>query len=638
MRMRYTDIIRLLRFMFALLISMGISFAWPSILRAKQEVECQECKPVVALPSELCRVKPLAEWDEPEKWAWWEICAGLEADFNSDRRAKKLNPQNPRAEVLDPNNPNKWSYDNRWSEENTWADGRRTLRSSFLKTILLHEPFRSAVPHLGIRIVGAYFKDEIDLRSASIERPLALENSFFKSLVLMRRLTTPKFVSFSGSRFDNWIAMDSASIGGDLFMNIAGFLRVNLEKIKVGGHLHMKNSIFDGELDLSYASIGGDLSMSQVNFKHAYSKVYLYAARINGTLTMSYSKFEGMVDMSSTSIGRDLHMWNVRFDEPTNLSSITVGSDLDVRGARLRGLDLTDARIKRDLLLGLEGYEKIVWESYKDKNRKSRNPKLTLRNASAGRLQDTKDTWPDKTINDDLGIFLCTEIGTLPCTKKSWTDETKQLDLELDGFTYMRLGAEEEAPNDRKSKWFIEWLARDKSYSPQPYRHLAGVLRAAGYEWRADNILYAGRAREHKESNMWWYRSVFLWVLWLLIGYGYGLRNFFALAWIFGFIIIGMIFLRHIKNIDKFFLLVKKKITRRDIPTRILFTKARSWKRVQKLGFWYSFDMLLPVIRLREKHYGVDLKGWVQYYFYVHKIIGYVLIFFVIAGLTGLTK
>ena len=46
----------------------------------------------------------------------------------------------------------------------------------------------------------------------------------------------------------------------------------------------------------------------------------------------------------------------------------------------------------------------------------------------------------------------------------------------------------------------------------------------------------------------------------------------------------------------------------------------------------YSFDMLLPIIRLRESHYQVDLKTWARYYFYFHKIMGYVLASFLIAG------
>ena len=47
--------------------------------------------------------------------------------------------------------------------------------------------------------------------------------------------------------------------------------------------------------------------------------------------------------------------------------------------------------------------------------------------------------------------------------------------------------------------------------------------------------------------------------------------------------------------------------------------------------------MLLPFVRLSERHYKNDLQGWPKYYFFIHAIIGYVLAFFVIAGLSGLT-
>ncbi|MGJ4960134.1 hypothetical protein ACQR1H_31160 [Bradyrhizobium sp. HKCCYLRH2015] len=58
------------------------------------------------------------------------------------------------------------------------------------------------------------------------------------------------------------------------------------------------------------------------------------------------------------------------------------------------------------------------------------------------------------------------------------------------------------------------------------------------------------------------------------------------------------------------------------------------------IGLAFSFDMLLPIIRLREKHYtDVDLRpGVAQYYFYGHKIMGYVLASFVIAALAALMK
>jgi hypothetical protein len=58
------------------------------------------------------------------------------------------------------------------------------------------------------------------------------------------------------------------------------------------------------------------------------------------------------------------------------------------------------------------------------------------------------------------------------------------------------------------------------------------------------------------------------------------------------------------------------------------------------IGLAFSFDMLLPIIRLREKHYtDVDLQpGYARYYFYLHKIMGYVLASFVIAALAALMK
>ena len=60
--------------------------------------------------------------------------------------------------------------------------------------------------------------------------------------------------------------------------------------------------------------------------------------------------------------------------------------------------------------------------------------------------------------------------------------------------------------------------------------------------------------------------------------------------------------------------------------------------RMKCWGLWYSLDMLLPIIELDKSHYGIPLEGWVRVYFYVHKIFGYVLASFLIAGLLGLTK
>jgi hypothetical protein len=55
-------------------------------------------------------------------------------------------------------------------------------------------------------------------------------------------------------------------------------------------------------------------------------------------------------------------------------------------------------------------------------------------------------------------------------------------------------------------------------------------------------------------------------------------------------------------------------------------------------GIAYSIDMLLPIIQLRKMHYDIDLDGWARYYFYFHKIMGYVLGSFLVVGISGLVQ
>jgi hypothetical protein len=69
----------------------------------------------------------------------------------------------------------------------------------------------------------------------------------------------------------------------------------------------------------------------------------------------------------------------------------------------------------------------------------------------------------------------------------------------------------------------------------------------------------------------------------------------------------------------------------------IVFRSTTAWVTLGKpKGFSYSFDMLLPLIRLREKHYDVDLEEEPQrVYFYFHKLFGYLIGFYLVAGLSG---
>jgi hypothetical protein len=307
-----------------------------------------------------------------------------------------------------------------------------------------------------------------------------------------------------------------------------------------------------------------------------FKDVSLRGAHIGRQLVLVRAKVTGTLNMDSANVGTDLILVDGQFSKRIKLSFAKIGGILGLRGATLAdGLDLTETRIDSELLLGPP---QPIWGD---------DAKLILRNTRVGALQDAPEAWP------------------------------KQLDL--NGFSYERFGglgaSPEAAVGQRGSKWFVSWLARDEFYTPQPYEQASNVLRQMGHPEMATDVLYAGRERDRKQA---WQRKEYLrWLgLSLLngtIGYGLGYRIlFWPLYWVIALVLIGTIVLRATGQ------------TLRDDG--------------QTIGLWYSFDTLLPVVELRQAHYDIDLEGFARYWFYVHKLMGYVLVSFLIAGLSGLTS
>jgi len=98
-------------------------------------------------------------------------------------------------------------------------------------------------------------------------------------------------------------------------------------------------------------------------------------------------------------------------------------------------------------------------------------------------------------------------------------------------------------------------------------------------------IRYSSRERERNETTD---LRTFAWLTTLkgLIGYGY--YPYYAIRWAIALVIMGALVLR-----------VSGEGPRNGMP----------------YGLSYSFDTPLPIIRLREKHYQIDLKSWPRYYF-----------------------
>ena len=322
-----------------------------------------------------------------------------------------------------------------------------------------------------------------------------------------------------------------------------------------------------------------------MNQRSSYADVDMQDARIGGHLSLSGAEFRGKFYGGSMSVGQDLTMAGATFEHPIDLPMIRVGGNMVVGGATLGGLNLYGATIDKDLAFrDFEGGH-VQWRRYTDENGQVQDPIIFLLNASASTLLDEKGSWP------------------------------RNLHLSLRDFKYDRLvpfGEHGKRLGElRDATWYIDWLAHDLSNSFQPYWQLANTLRAYGEDTKADDILIAGRERERLQLPWWSPKRWWLWGLRWFIGYGYGSGELRALLWAIPFVVIGWI--------------MAWRTTAPDVDGR-------------QRGFWYSFDMLLPGMWLNESHAKVELHGLAVWYFNFHRLVGYVLLLFVVAGLTGLAE
>ena len=302
----------------------------------------------MTLPGNKCTAQHRPSWLPSEKWAWTQICEGRKANFNAHF-----------AENLDPRSNSK---PQRWKN--------RTLSRYFLRTIMLFEPYKNAIPHRGVFIVGGYFPDGLDLNDAPTERRLVLERSLFPLPVALDRFSTSSYVHFSESKFLQPLIMVSASITDDLLLRNNIFLGpVDIRGVSVGGQLSLMSSEFHGPVVIESARIAGSVVLDAARFccevlltaASAGIQLSTYGAIFEGLLSMNSieisdslligtdSKF-GRVDLSGADIGNQLSAAGAVFSEELDMNSITVGGDIFMRkGTRFSEVDLVGARINGTL-------------------------------------------------------------------------------------------------------------------------------------------------------------------------------------------------------------------------------------------------------------------------------------------------
>ena len=383
--------------------------------------------------------------------------------------------------------------------------------------------------------------------------------------------------------------INSVDTRASFFLRRSKLMDIDLMGGKFGGRLAVTDSEISGNLLLQSATVEGDLVLADSN--------------VDGEIDAQVSKVSGFVLIENLSKTTALGMRGITSgggfvvrnsaSPYIELSGATTPTDFVFIGSTIGVLNLTSASSGQSMVFGGSPKDQLSWTQVAFPERPTRptDPKSHLLGSNKKGLLILQDA---RTVNFKFDKASFPEL------------------LEFDGFKAVRLSPLGIPKPEIQTDWLASWLERDPTYSPGPYTEIAKALRASGNEGLADDVLVLRRERErdlaHPLEPRWWGSTGAKY----LIGYGYGWRTFRALLWVGALSLLG---------------------------TLVLLISGNRRKTEYTLGFWYSLDLLIPGIRLRQRHYdAVELTGWANYYFYVHKIFGYLLLFFVLAGLSGLVQ
>jgi hypothetical protein len=447
-----------------------------------------------------------AIWKPSETWAWGEICNGRTADFNKRDAARSLNP----------------SLKEGWTPD-------REISLSFLRTVLLLEPYRS----VGLS-GGAYF------RGVWIKEPLVLNNVKVNTLLGFEDSRIEKGVDLSGVKSDFAIYFDDSWINGNFKIN----------------------SSIIGPLTIPNLTVRGDVELT--------------GTHINGYWWGAGADVSGKVDAGSMTISGDANLRDVKFTGTTNFQNSSILNNLDISGGTFSILDMTNAKVVGEMFLGrYEPDQNTVISAHYKQNK---DASLILANVNANSWGAGKDGWPL---------------------------------INIAGFNYSYFEIFDLGQPSEIGEWGISTLLKnDQSGSLQPYEQYATSLATRGFASQADDVRFAERERERSRSvGLHW--LLLIMSRWL-IGYGYGNGYFNALGWMALMVIIARI---------------------------MIWVTNENHLRETKLDVLYCIDVFVPFLQLRGGTSEIKTESNILFWYLIfHRISGYILGSFVLAGIAGWTK
>jgi hypothetical protein len=531
-----------------------------------------------------------------------------------------------------------------------------------------------------INLQHAVVEADVDLSSAKLGGVLAMANSRVFGKISLVDTKIGGYLGVYQSSFTGVMDANHLSVAGFLYMDRANFANVKLVGAKIGGDLDMSGSAFAGVVNGNSLNVIGNLIIGE----HAkFGLISLAAAKVGGSIDIEDALITQAMIANNVEVGRHLAMRETKFGAQVKLEEAKIGGDLDLSESSFTGapislldeilgdtaaeggcVDLASAKIGRtlaltaatvwqvdlsaadaqELQLGYLGWwcaggqaptgiaasaspgdvkpHPVHWElgnsdwrnvqcERKD-SREGNDPKEHLKNDPS----KSSDTLPAL-------ILRNAHVDDFQDSSSAWRWTSKASTTTAWG------GAGGDGPDDmrrRSPQQWADWLARDRTFSTQPYTELSSVLAATGHRDTADAVQLAGRERERGETCKAWNRPVSCaWLSFLssAAGYGIGLYTFRVLRWVVGLTVLGAVILWFSPNARRQGLL---------------------WL------FGASLHRLLPIIELSKEFTNFSDNPPPQFdeepnlnrlqvaYFAGHAVAGWILSLILLAAMSGITQ
>lgn len=401
----------------------------------------------------------------------------------------------------------------------TEGDTDRQVRAELIRALLLGGDGLPLMHEKGLRLSGAWVTGTLDLEGCRIPRDIGLLDCRFDAIPVLRSAV-----------------IDTLSLDGSILPGL------NADRVEARGDFLFRSATIEGLIALKGARIEGDLVFDGASLANP-GEVCLAAERIavRGSALFRGAQVEGSLALGGSHIGGYLDLVGATILRPDHFAveanSVTVGGDVSLRHAKLAGgFDLQTARVGGDLdlsgatlsapgAMALNLDRTKVVAAFLLRGGAKVDGTLSLAGASVGAILDDPASWPAK---GNLVLNRCLYGALLG----AGTDAEPRLD----------------------------WLARQTpsrwgdDFWPQPYEHLAKVLREMGHDDDARTVLMkkerlSRRARRARTTNPLRRAVLFLNDSMLGLTTGYGRMPLLALVWMFVLWALGTMLYAHLETV-----------------------------------------------------------------------------------------